>query len=106
MSEKYETENENETEEYLEKNENEPEEYLEYPENREENNDFEFLKELTSTHYVEKKELNEKEIRQQQRDETRQLERFLRDQQREEKTQIRMNKEEDMRQKKELKNRI
>ena len=105
MSEKYETENENKTEEYLEKNENEPEEYLEYPENREENNDFEFLKELTSTHYVEKKELNEKEIRQQQRDETRQLERFLRDQQKEEKRQIRMNKEEDMRQKKELKNR-
>ena len=63
MSEKYETETE--TEEYLE--------YLEYPENQEKNEDCEFLKELTSTHCVEKKVLNETELKKQERDEKRQM---------------------------------
>ena len=92
MSEKYETEIE--TEEYLE--------YLEYPENQEKKQDFEFLKELTSTHYVEKIGLNETELKKQERDEKRQMGRFIQDQQREEKRQIRMNKEKDMRQKKRI----
>ena len=94
MSEKYENENESENEDYLE-----------YPENKQENEDFEFLNELTSTHYVEKKILNEKDLKKQERDEKRQLDRFIQDQHREEKRQIRLNKEEDMRQKKEMKNR-
>ena len=81
----------------------EEQEYLEYPEQQQE--DFEFLKELTNTHYVEKKILNEKEIKKQEKDEKRQMVRFLQDKQREEKRQIRMNKEEEMRQKKEMKNR-
>ena len=76
MSEKYETETETETE---------TEEYLEYPENQEKNEDCEFLKELTSTHYVEKKVLNETELNKQERDEKRQLDRFIQDQHREEK---------------------
>ena len=42
-----------------EKNE---EEYIEYPED-DQVSDFEFLKELTNNHYVEKKELTEKELK-------------------------------------------
>ena len=53
MSEKYETETETE-------------EYLEYPENQEKNEDCEFLKELTSTHCVEKKVLSETELKKQE----------------------------------------
>ena len=83
-----------------EKNE---EEYIEYPED-DQVSDFEFLKELTNNHYVEKKELTEKELKKLKNEEKRQLTRFMQEQQREEKRQIRMNKEEDLRQRREMKN--
>ena len=63
---------------------NEEEEFLEYPEN-DQVSDFEFLKELTKDHYVEKKELTEKELKKLQNEEKRQLTRFMQEQQREEK---------------------
>ena len=88
--------------------EEEEESYLEYPKNEEgedeSGSNFEFLKELTKNNYVEKKELTEKEVNKIKNEEKRQLHLFLQEQHREEKRQIRMNKEEDLRQKKEMKN--
>ena len=74
--------------------------YIEYPYERDDN----FLQELTNTHYVEKKKLTEKELKKQNNEEKRQMVRFIQDQKREEKIQIRLNKEEDLRQKRENKN--
>ena len=45
------------------------EEYLEYPENEKEEEEFEFLQELTNTHYVEKKVMNEKELKKMEKEE-------------------------------------
>ena len=78
----------------------EVEPYIEYPHERDDN----FLQELTNTHYVEKKKLTEKELKKQNNEEKRQMVRFIQDQKREEKIQIRLNKEEDLRQKRENKN--
>ena len=82
----------------------ENEEYLEYPKNEKEEDEFEFLQELTNNHYVEKKVINEKELKKIEKEESRFMKRILQEQKQEEKRQIRLNKEEDMRQKKELKN--
>lgn len=85
------------------KSEKNEEEFIEYPGDNE-CSEFEFLKELTKDHYVEKKELTEKEVKKIKNEEKRQLQIFIQDQQREEKRQIRMNREEDLRQKREMKN--
>ena len=82
----------------------ENEEYLEYPENGKEEEEFEFLQELTNTHYFEKKVMNEKELKKIKKEENRHMKQLIQQQKQEEKRQIRLNKEEEMRQKKELKN--
>lgn len=80
--------------------------YLEYPKNEEEESgsNFEFFKELTKSNYLEKKESTQKEVNKIKNEEKRQLNLCLQEQHREEKRQIRMNKEEDLRQKREMKN--